>query len=247
MSPSCAPQPTATLSPRVLIVDDAQDDREMYALFLSSIGGCQVTQAATGREALQAMAYHSPDVVVLDARLPDVDGAEVCHRFRHSPEHERVAVLIVTALPLQSPEVDRLIDAGPDALLLKPCPPETLLEEIRRITTQGHALRANGQRQIDRAAELRARSQRLQQRSMATHRLARDLLQQADCLSLAQRARAHYEELPGLSLTVQQAQRIWGLDEPTCRRMLDALVLEGFLVRAADNQYRRRDMAYPPA
>jgi len=126
----------------VLIVDDAQDDREMYALFLSAIGGCQVTQAATGSEALQVLSRNRPDVLVLDARLPDVEGAEVCRRFRNSPANDTTAIVAVTALPLQSPEIDRLIDAGTDAILLKPCSPETLLKEIRTIMRSMEAHRA---------------------------------------------------------------------------------------------------------
>jgi CheY-like chemotaxis protein len=144
MSLASAPQPVASPSPRVLIVDDAQDDREMYALFLSTIGGCQVSQAGTGSEALQALSQARPDVIVLDARLPDVEGAEVCRRLRNSPANDATAIVAVTALPLQSPEIDRLIDAGTDAVLLKPCSPEMLLKEIRAVVARGRPLRQVG-------------------------------------------------------------------------------------------------------
>jgi len=129
-----APQPTVVpLNPRVLIVDDAEDDREMYAMFLSSVGGYSVTQAANGRDALAALAQASPDVLVLDLMLPDVDGVEVCRQFRSSPENAKATVVAVTALPLKSIEVDRLITAGTDAVLMKPCAPDTLLDEIRAL------------------------------------------------------------------------------------------------------------------
>jgi DNA-binding response OmpR family regulator len=226
----------------VLIVDDAADDREMYALFLTTIGGCTVTQAASGREALQALAHDLPDVVVLDARLPDVAGAEVCRQFRTTmPQNERTAVLAVTALPLQSPEVDQLIEAGTDSVLIKPCAPETLLKEIRALAAQGHVLRARGQAQINRSLVLRERSERLQQQSMATHLAARDLLHKAETLTLSQRVKVNYLDLPGLSLTVRQAQRMLGFDEPVCERVLEGLAKEGFLVRSDDGQYRRRE------
>jgi CheY-like chemotaxis protein len=241
MAPAAAARP-APVPPRVLIVDDAADDREMYALFLTTIGGCQVTLAASGREALQALSHDLPDVVVLDARLPDVDGAEVCRRIRTTtPEHERTAVLAVTALPLQSPEVDRLIDAGTDAVLIKPCAPDTLLKEIRALAAQGRALRARGRAEIDRSTALRERSDRLQQRSTSAHRAARDLLQQAEQLTLSQRVKANYLDLPGLSLSLRQAQRMWGFDEDICERVLQGLTNEGFLVRTDDGQYRRRE------
>jgi two-component system OmpR family response regulator len=240
MSPAVAPRP-APVPPRVLIVDDAADDREMYALFLTTIGGCTVTQAASGREALHALSSDLPDVVVLDARLPDVDGAEVCRQFRTTmPENERTAVLAVTALPLQSPEVDQLIAAGTDSVLIKPCAPETLLKEIRQLAARGRTLRARGLARIDRATILRERSERLQPRSMAAHLAARSLPHQAETLSLTERVKVNYLDLPGLSLTVRQAQRMWGFDEEICERVLEGLSKEGFLIRDDDGQYRRR-------
>jgi CheY-like chemotaxis protein len=241
MSPASALQPVPA-APRVLIVDDAADDREMYSLFLTTVGGCHVAQAASGHEALQSLFENPPDVVVLDARLPDVDGAEICRRFRHAPLNDRTAILALTALPLQSPEIDQLISAGTDAVLLKPCPPETLLKEIRTLFARGRRLRDDGQSDSARANLLRARSDRLQERSTEAHRTARDLLRRAEHLTLTQRVRANYLDLPGLSLTTRQAQRMWGFDEPTCQRVLDVLESDGFLCRTEDGQYRRRDI-----
>lgn len=48
-----------------------------------------------------------------------------------------------------------------------------------------------------------------------------------------------YLEMPGLRLKREQAQRLWGLDGPTCSELLDALVQRGFLVRLADGTYGR--------
>jgi two-component system, cell cycle response regulator DivK len=247
MSPATAFGPTvASAPPRVLIVDDAQDDREMYALFLTAVGGCTVMEAANGREALDMIAQQQqqqqqPDVIVLDMMLPDVDGAEVCRRIRNSPAFEKTSVVTVTALPLQSAEVDRMINAGTDALLIKPCAPETLLAEIRTLLKQSRALRLQGQNARDRAAALRARSEQLQRRNFEHHRTARELLRTAEHLTLTQRVRAHYNDLPGLSLTSRQATRLFGFDETVCQRVLDTLSSEGYLIEA-EGQYRRRAM-----
>jgi two-component system, OmpR family, alkaline phosphatase synthesis response regulator PhoP len=241
MSLASAPQPIAS-PPRVLIVDDAADDREMYALFLTTIGGCEVTQASSGREAMQAFSHEPPDVVVLDARLPDADGAEICRQVRETPESDRTAVLAVTALPLHSAEIERMISAGTDAVLLKPCAPETLLKEIRAVVARGAALRERGRLQGDRAVALRARSERLQQRAMEVYRTSRDLLRTAEHQTLSERAKANYLELPGLNLSVRQAQRLWGFDEATCHRVLEGLVADGFLTRDENGQFRRRDL-----
>lgn len=56
---------------------------------------------------------------------------------------------------------------------------------------------------------------------------------------LLRRVTGEYLEMPGLRLTRQQAQRLWGLDDETCLRLLDALVDLKFLIRHADGQYAR--------
>jgi hypothetical protein len=48
-----------------------------------------------------------------------------------------------------------------------------------------------------------------------------------------------YMEMPGLRLTAAQAQRLWGLDEPTCEALFSSLVRDGFLQRHADGRYAR--------
>ncbi|HVY45435.1 MAG TPA: response regulator [Minicystis sp.] len=114
----------------VLIVDDFADNREMFAEFLQ-LSGFRVVQAATGGEAM-ARAFESvPDVVLMDMSLPDVDGAEATRRLKADPRTARVPVIALTGHP---PEV-----AGPhgggafDGFLLKPCLPDVVVAEIRRV------------------------------------------------------------------------------------------------------------------
>ena len=57
------------------------------------------------------------------------------------------------------------------------------------------------------------------------------------------RVRSEYLEMPGLSLTQVQAQRLWGLEAKTCGAVLDALVQAGFLRRTAGGGYIRADIA----
>jgi hypothetical protein len=56
---------------------------------------------------------------------------------------------------------------------------------------------------------------------------------------MLQRICGEYLEMPGLQLTLKQAQRLWGLDEETCARSLDCLVARGFLARTARDSYAR--------
>ncbi|MBM3778984.1 MAG: hypothetical protein FJW23_12265 [Acidimicrobiia bacterium] len=55
--------------------------------------------------------------------------------------------------------------------------------------------------------------------------------------ALLRRIRSEYDEMPGLSVTLQQACRLWQIDEPTCRAALDTLVAEHFLRQRRDGAY----------
>lgn len=59
---------------------------------------------------------------------------------------------------------------------------------------------------------------------------------------MVERARAEYLEMPGLKMTAAQASRLLGLDQETCMCVLDALVREGFLVRASDGRFVCRSL-----
>ncbi len=56
---------------------------------------------------------------------------------------------------------------------------------------------------------------------------------------LLERIQGEFAEMPGMRLTFRQAQRLWALDAPTCRHLLDALVDAGFLARSPEGAYAR--------
>ena len=101
---------------RVLIVDDDRSVRDALRRALT-LGGYDVEAAADGREALSRLAIASPDAVVLDVGMPEVDGLEVCRRVRGSGD--RVPILMLTARDAVSDRIDGL-DAGADDYLVKP-------------------------------------------------------------------------------------------------------------------------------
>jgi two-component system, cell cycle response regulator DivK len=116
--------------PLVLIVDDAEDNREGYAEYLQ-FHGFRTQQAATGGEALDKARQEHPDVVLLDLRLPDVDGAEVTKRLRAS--WRRQTPIIALSACVFGSDVANALSSGCTAFLCKPCLPDTVLEEIRRL------------------------------------------------------------------------------------------------------------------
>jgi two-component system, cell cycle response regulator DivK len=119
-----------TRQTRVLIVDDAEDNREVYAEYLR-YRGFAVTEAATGAEALLQVFRVDPDVMLLDMRLPDVNGADVSRRLR-TLQASRPTIIALSACVFDS-DITTALGSGCDAFLAKPCLPETLEMEIRRL------------------------------------------------------------------------------------------------------------------
>jgi CheY-like chemotaxis protein len=120
--------------PRVLLVDDYPDAREMYAEYLD-FSGFEVIEAANGMEALQRAADTQPDIVLMDLSLPVMDGWEATRRLKADKRTEHIPVVALTghALAGISEGAKR---AGCDAFVTKPCLPEDLVKEIRRVLDQ---------------------------------------------------------------------------------------------------------------
>jgi two-component system OmpR family response regulator len=113
----------------VLLVEDEADIASPLVQTLER-EGYVVDQAATGRDAINAVGRREHDVVVLDLGLPDMDGLDVCRRLRNSGYEG--AILMLTAL---TQEVDRVVglDAGADDYLAKPFYTEELLARLRAL------------------------------------------------------------------------------------------------------------------
>ncbi len=118
-------------APLVLIVDDYQDAREMYAEYLE-FSGFRVAEARNGQEAVdQAFALH-PDVILMDLSLPVMDGCEATRRLKSDARTRAIPVVALTghALDGHSREAQ---DAGCDSYVTKPCLPDALVREVQRV------------------------------------------------------------------------------------------------------------------
>jgi len=123
---------TDNAQPRVLVVDDEEHITEMLAMGLG-YNGFDVERASTGRSALEAIARHRPDLVVLDVMLPDLDGFEVARRLRQSEgAGTRVPVIFLTARDTTQDKVDGL-RLGSDDYVTKPFSIEELIERVKAV------------------------------------------------------------------------------------------------------------------
>lgn len=125
-----------TRKPLVLIVDDSPDNREGYAEYLR-FHGFRIQEAGTGEEALAKARRAHPDVVLLDLRLPDLDGIEVTRRLRAS--WRRQTPIIALSACVFGSDVASALAGGCTAFLGKPCLPNEVLAEIRRLLDPGVA------------------------------------------------------------------------------------------------------------
>jgi CheY-like chemotaxis protein len=115
-------------APRVLLVEDDHDTREMYSYYLSH-SGLQVTEARTGRGALERVRDECPDVVVTDIAMPEMDGLELSRRLRADDTTHDLPIIAVSGQA--SDRAAR--QAGADVVLEKPCEPDHLLHAIEDV------------------------------------------------------------------------------------------------------------------
>jgi DNA-binding response OmpR family regulator len=112
----------------VLVVEDESSIASFVSLYLKN-AGYAVKTAATGGDALNEVAAATPDLIVLDLMLPDIDGIEVCKRVRQRSD---VPILLLTA---RDEDVDKIIglEVGADDYLTKPFNPRELVARVKSV------------------------------------------------------------------------------------------------------------------
>ena len=118
-------------APLILVVDDYQDAREMYAEYLQ-FSGFRVAEARNGNEALDQAFTLKPDLILMDLSLPGMDGWEATRVLKADDRTKHIPVVALTghALAGASEGAKR---AGCDSFVTKPCLPDDLVVEVRRM------------------------------------------------------------------------------------------------------------------
>lgn len=128
MTPAMTPSEPAP--PLVLVVDDVDHGREIFAEYLE-FRGFRVATAADGLEALEKAFDLRPDVILMDLSLPGIDGWEATRRLKADDRTRDIPIIALTAHALAAAH-DKAREVGCNSVVTKPCLPRDLEQEVRR-------------------------------------------------------------------------------------------------------------------
>lgn len=116
---------------KILVAEDLAGQRMVLDMLLS-VEGYEVKLVEDGAEALQYLKEHTPDLAILDVKMPNVDGLDVCRRMKKVTRLKDVPVMILTALRDEATlEAARL--AGADAVVLKPLEGKDFRTQVKQL------------------------------------------------------------------------------------------------------------------
>jgi CheY-like chemotaxis protein len=118
-------------TPLILVVDDYQDAREMYAEYLQ-FSGFRVAEARNGNEAVAQAFSLRPDLILMDLSLPGMDGWEATRLLKADDRTKHIPVVALTGHALAGAS-EGAKKAGCDSFVTKPCLPDDLVIEVRRM------------------------------------------------------------------------------------------------------------------
>ncbi|PTX94288.1 response regulator [Opitutus sp. ER46] len=185
------------MKPKILIVDDEELNILTFESFLIR-DDYEVHVARNGREALAQTRAVSPDLILLDVMMPEMDGYTVCRQLRADPEFGRVPIIMVTALHDSASRLEGL-QAGADDFVTKPCSRDEMrarvstivsLNRFRAIAEARERMNAELERQVhERTRQLRdANAMLLSYANFVTHDLRSPLTVVKGYLSLLREA-----------------------------------------------------------
>ncbi len=123
------------MSPRILIVEDQEDNRKILRDLLTSAGFTPL-EATTGEEGVTLAEREHPDLILMDIQLPGLDGYEATRRIKAIPTLQHTPVIAVTSYALSGDDV-KARDAGCDGYIPKPFSPRALLATVREYLRAG--------------------------------------------------------------------------------------------------------------
>jgi two-component system cell cycle response regulator DivK len=120
---------------RILVVEDNEKNMKLFRDVLDA-SGYRTLEATTGGEAVAVAAEHTPDLVLMDIQLPDIDGVQALEQLRADHRTASIPVLALTAQAMQG-DRERFLAAGFDGYMSKPVNVRDLVETVREHCDRG--------------------------------------------------------------------------------------------------------------
>ena len=120
----------------VMIVDDNPQNVELLQAFLEALP-VKIVTAADGVEALENVAEHDPDLILLDIMMPRMSGFQVCRKLKGDPKTRDIQILMVTALN-ELGDIEQASDCGTDDFVSKPVNKFELLTRVKSLLRVRH-------------------------------------------------------------------------------------------------------------
>lgn len=124
---------------KILVAEDERDIRELIA-FTLRFAGFDVALAKNGAEAIELVEAESPDLIILDVRMPKMTGYEACRHIKQNPSIRDIPVVFLSAKG-QDAEIQQGLESGAEEYILKPFVPDELVDQVRDVLRRvGHAV-----------------------------------------------------------------------------------------------------------
>ena len=119
------------MNANILIADDEPNQLELMSFNLSN-AGYSIIKAANGKEAIELIENHSPDLIILDWMMPKMSGIDVCRTLRSRSETKQIPIIILSA---RSEDSDKSLglDTGADDYISKPFSPKELISRVKAL------------------------------------------------------------------------------------------------------------------
>lgn len=121
----------------ILVAEDERDIREFLAMALE-VSGFHVIEARNGEEAIALAASHTPDLILLDIRMPKVTGFQACEALKSDPNTKDIPIIFLSAYANHD-EIQQGLALGADEYLTKPIGPDVLTERVTDVLRQSRS------------------------------------------------------------------------------------------------------------
>jgi CheY-like chemotaxis protein len=117
---------------KILVAEDEKDIRELIVFTLHIVGGFDVVDVGNGADAVAQAPKIAPDLILMDVRMPKMNGYEACEQLKKSPETKDIPIIFLSAKGQES-EINAGLKLGAEAYILKPFAPDELISQVKEI------------------------------------------------------------------------------------------------------------------